>query len=261
MNIAYQTYGAETNTPLVLIHPFPFDHRLWEQVARSLSANYFVVTPDIRGCGGSALGSQEPNLDLVAEDILDLLNDLNLTEVVLGGISLGGYVAMAIARLKPQLLTGLILVDTKASSDSETARENRIRVAQQMTQSGKVELFAEQMLTTVVGKYTHENRPEVVAQVKSWMLDANAKTIAWLQLAMANRPASFDSLAALNVPTLLIRGAEDQISTTEDFLEMEKKLRQVTFVQIANSGHLPPIEDPIATTAAIGNWLSTFVDR
>lgn len=261
MKLSYKTFGDPIKTPTVLIHPFPFDHRLWEKVAHALSAKSFVITPDLRGCGGNELGNQEPNLDLLAKDVIDLLTNLNLTKVVLGGISLGGYVAMAIARLQPQLLNGLILVDTKASTDTEIARENRIKVAQQMTQSGKVELFAEQMLTTVVGKYTHENRPEVLTQVKNWMLDAKAQTIAWLQLAMANRQPSFSSLADLEIPVLLIRGVEDQITTEDDFLEMEKNLRQVTFVPIANSGHLPPIEDPIATTTAIDNWLTTFVDR
>ena len=251
--------GNSENPAIVLIHPFPFDSRLWFDVASDLADSYFVITPDLRGCGLTPLGAEPPNLDLLAEDIYELVTQAGLAGAIIGGISLGGYVAMALARKHPEIINGLILVDTKASADSQAAKENRLRVSVQMRESGKVELFADQMITNVVGDYTHANRPEVVLEVRDWMREANAESIAWLQEAMANRVESFETLASLEIPTLLIRGSQDSISTAEDFSQMEKKLRQVTYVQIPNSGHLPPIEDPIATTIAIENWLTTFV--
>ena len=261
MQLKMKTFGNPSNLALVLIHPFPFDSRLWEKVATTLGDKYFVVTPDLRGCGESKLGNDAPSIELLAQDVFELITQLNLTKPIVGGISLGGYVAMALAKSNPEVLGGLILVDTKASADASAAVENRLRVAKQMRESGKVELFAQQMLVNVVGQYTHENRPEVVAQVNDWMVSSSADTIAWLQEAMATRKDSFETLASLNIPTLLIRGSQDVISSAEDFIEMEKNLKQVTRIEIENSGHLPPIEDPTATASAIVSWLTIFADR
>ena len=130
----------------------------------------------------------------------------------------------------------------------------------QSTGSAKVSLFAEQMIENVVGSFTHENRPKVVTQVKNWILSAKPETIAWLQIAMAQRPESFSTLAALNIPTLLIRGEQDVISSAQDFSLMQENLRQVTYVEIPNVGHLPPVEDPVATFTAIDQWLTTFAN-
>jgi pimeloyl-ACP methyl ester carboxylesterase len=229
-------------------------------VAQKLSQKNYVLVPDLRGCGQSNLGTDEPSLNLLAKDILELVETEQLSEVILAGISLGGYVAMELSRINQEVLSGLILLDTKACADSSTAKENRLRIATQMESGAKVSLFAEQMLESVVGNYTLENRPDVVALVKNWMLDASPQTIAWLQRAMSSRPESFSTLEKLDVPVLLIRGAQDGISSAQDFVQMQKNLRQVTYIEISNAGHLPPVEDPVATFAAIDQWLTTFAN-
>lgn len=264
MTLSFREFGSlaskQDHQKLVLIHPFPFDGRIWYEVAEKLSTKNYVLVPDLRGCGQSELGKQDPNLDLLALDVIELLISKNLKKVVLAGISLGGYVAMAIARIDPELLAGLILLDTKASNDNEQAMHNRLRIAKQMQEGAKVSLFAKQMLDSVIGSHTQQNNPEVVKRVENWMLDAKPQTIAWLQQAMASRPESFSTLATLNIPTLLIRGMQDSISVKNDFSEMKKNLRQVTYVEISNAGHLPPVEDPNATFNAMEKWLLTFAN-
>ncbi len=262
MTVNYREYGQlkskiATNN-LVLVHPFPFDSRIWDQLASKLSDSNYLLAPDLRGCGETALGTEAPNLDLLARDLIELIESIGLTKVILAGISLGGYVAMAMARLDPSLISGLILLDTKASSDSPQTKENRFRIARQMSENSKTSLFVTQMAENIVSTHTKLNKPEVYEQVNSWMTEAKPETIAWLQIAMANRPASFLTLAQIDVPTLLIRGSADSISTEMDFLEMKKYLKQVTSIEIENAGHLPIIEDPVATANAIETWLTTF---
>jgi len=252
-----KTFGDSNNLAIVLLHPFPFSAELWEQVAIELAGNnYYVVTPDFRGCGNNELGSEKPNLDTLADDVFEVIQDLKIINPIIGGISLGGYVAMAMARLNPQSIRGLILLDTKASADSDLAKENRLKVADQMRQLKEVASFAAQMLPGVIGEFTKNNRPKVLNQVQVWMAAANPETIAWLQVAMADRKDSFSTLENFNKPTLLIRGEQDQISSDDDFMKMVKKLKQVTYIQISNAGHLPPVEDPSSTSQAIRNWLS-----
>ena len=257
-----QLENQQTGKTILLIHPFPFDGRLWGTVAQNLGAKNYVLVPNLRGCGQTDLGSDEPDLNLLAEDLIELAEIEKLEHLVLAGISLGGYVAMALARIKPELISGLVLLDTKAGVDSTEAKENRHRIAAQMQSTGraKVSLFAEQMIENVVGRFTHENRPQVVTQVKNWILAAKPETIAWLQLAMAERPDSFSTLATLNIPTLLIRGAQDVISSAQDFALMQKNLRQAIYVEIPNVGHLPPVEDPFATFTTMDQWLTTFAN-
>lgn len=127
-----------------------------------------------------------------------------------------------------------------------------------MSENSKTSLFVTQLAENIVSAHTKLNKPEVYEQVISWMTEAKPETIAWLQIAMANRPASFSTLAQIDVPTLLIRGSADSISTEMDFLEMKKYLKQVTSIEIENAGHLPIIEDPVATANAIETWLTTF---
>jgi len=252
--------NQQTGKTILLIHPFPFDGRLWGDVAKKLGKKNYVLVPNLRGCGQTDLGSDEPDLDLLAQDLIELIKSENLSQVVLAGISLGGYVAMALVRKRPELISGLVLLDTKAGADSPEAKENRLRIAGQMQSGAKVPLFAEQMIHNIVSEFTHETQPEVVAQVKNWILEAKPETIAWLQIAMANRPESFTTLAALDIPALLIRGSQDSISSAQDFALMQKNLRQAIYDEIPNVGHLPPVEDPVATFTAMDQWLTTFAN-
>lgn len=257
MQLDYQTFGDRTNHPIVLIHPFPFSAEIWRTVASDLSAaGYYVITPNLRGCGGTEIGNDDPDLDLLAQDILDLVSELDLVKPTIGGISLGGYVAMAILRKDKDVTDSVIFLDTKASADTVEAKANRLKVAKQMRAFGKVELFAEQMMANLISDVTKTNKPEVARQVLDWMKLTKPETIAWLQEAMANRPDSFKALNEFPGRALLIRGSDDAISSKQDFANLQKNLRQETYVEIANTGHLPIVEDPAAVTAAILSWLA-----
>ena len=262
MQLDYQTFGDPTNHPIVLIHPFPFSAEIWRTVASDLSAaDYYVITPNLRGCGVTELGDidfgeADPDLELLAQDILDLVSELDLVKPTIGGISLGGYVVMAILQKDKGVTDSVIFLDTKASADTVEAKANRLKVAKQMRAFGKVELFAEQMLANLIGEVTKTNKPEVTHQVLDWMKSTKPETIAWLQEAMANRSDSFQALNEFPGRALLIRGAADAISSKQDFADLQKNLRQATYVEIANTGHLPIVEDPAAVTAAILSWLA-----
>ena len=251
------TFGLASNPTVIMLHPFPFSAKLWQAVATQLAGeNLFVVTPNFRGCGDLPLESDKPSLEVLAQDIFELIEELQIQKPFIAGISLGGYVAMKMLSLKPSFAQGLILLDTKASPDSLAAKENRLRIAKQMRDQEEVSLLVEQILSSVLGIYTKENRPQVFQQVKNWILEANPATIAWLQEAIANRVESFSALAQFDGPSLLIRGAQDEITSAEDFDLMAKNLRQVTNTEINNVGHLPPVEDASSTAQIMGSWLS-----
>ncbi|MEK9810307.1 MAG: alpha/beta fold hydrolase, partial [Candidatus Nanopelagicales bacterium] len=165
-----------------------------------------VLAPDLPGFGSAQLPAADPAIDCFVDAILPVLND---EPAVVAGCSMGGYVALGIARRRPELVEALALVDTKATSDAPAAREGRERTAG-LAEAG--EDWSVGMITGLLGETTRARRPDAVRRVESVLATANAATVAWAQRAMAARPDSRDVVAALDVPILVVMGEEDTMS-------------------------------------------------
>jgi pimeloyl-ACP methyl ester carboxylesterase len=245
---------------VVLLHAFPLDKRLWDDVVDGVAdAGWDVVVPDLRGFGESAFGEDgsddEPALSWMARDVLGILDRIGVNSAVVVGLSLGGYVAMELARQDPSRIAGLALLDTKASADAEEARANRLRVAEQVLEAGSTVALARAMLPALLGPTTHETRPEVVERVRGWIEEADPEGVAWAQRAMAARPDSHADLAALTVPALVLWGDEDALSPRPEQDSMVEALRDARAVVVPGSGHLSAVEDPAAVVAALVAFL------
>jgi len=258
VSLTFDSYGSANNPAVVLIHPFPFRAEFWSAVAPAIAeAGFFVIAPNLRGCATSPSDDAGPDMNLLAADVWQLLTEQGIEQATILGVSLGGYVTLAMLRAKPQAVAGVALIDTKVTADSPAAMRNRERIASDIiTAHISVAQYAEQMLPTLLCEYTHENRGEVVQQVRGWISASSAPTIAWLQKAMAGRPDSSADLERFTGPTLLIRGAADVVSKPEDFQTMLELAQNPTFIEIENCGHLPPVEDPKASAQAIIAWLA-----
>ncbi len=246
---------------VVLLHAFPLDRRLWDDVVDAVAdAGWDVVVPDLRGFGESAYSEDgpddEPSLTWMARDVLGILDRIGVNSAVVVGLSLGGYVAMELARQDPSRIAGLALLDTKASADTEEARANRLRVADQVLEAGSTAALARAMLPALLGATTHETRPEVVERVRGWIEEADPAGVAWAQRAMAARPDSHADLAALTVPALVLWGDEDSLAPRPEQESMVEALRDARAIEVPGSGHLSAVEDPAAVVAA----LVTFLD-
>ena len=242
---------------VVLLHPFPFDARMWHQVALRLAMyGWKVLVPNMRGCGASPAGDQDPALSLLAADVWQCLDVHKVVKPIVIGISLGGYVSMEMLRQRPDGVSGIGLVDTKATTDSEEARDSRLLVARTMRDTGDVEAFAASMLPRLVSAEHAQSSSEVAALVTQWMNQAHPLTIAWLQEAMADRPNSVHTLEKFSGPALLLRGSDDEVCSAQDYEVMKSALPHATYREIAGTGHLPPIEDGLHTTDIIHEWLS-----
>jgi pimeloyl-ACP methyl ester carboxylesterase len=246
--------------PVVLLHAFPMDSALWAAQRRPLAqAGYRVITPDLPGFGGSALADGEPNLDVMADAVAALLDHLGIERAVVGGLSMGGYVTMALVRRHGSRLRALVLADTKASADTAEAAQGRLAMAAAVEQAGSTAAVAEAMLPNLLGTTTHAQRPEVVAAVRRWITAQRPAAVAWAQRAMAVRPESFADLAAFDGPVLVLHGAEDTISPASDAQAMADAARQggapTTLGAIPEAGHLAAVEAPDEVTRALLDWL------
>jgi pimeloyl-ACP methyl ester carboxylesterase len=240
--------------PVVLLHAFPLSSAMWQSTRQRLATRCRVITPDQRGFGATPLGTAEPDLASCADDVVALLDRLDLGRVVLGGLSMGGYVAMTVLRRHPERVRALVLADTKAGADPEPARENRLRIAAEVEREGPG-VLVERVLPALLGRTTAHFRPEVVARVRGLVEAAPPAAAAWAQRAMAARQDSLDVLAAAGFPALVVVGDEDVLSPVEDARAMADALPQGRLVVLPGAGHLTAVEVPDAFAETVGAFL------
>jgi len=242
---------AGQGPPVVLLHAFPLSCAMWLSQRTALSSSYRVITPDQRGFGASALGADPPSLDAVADDVAALLDTKGIDSAIVGGLSMGGYVAMALLRRHSGRVRALVLADTKASADSDVAREKRERMATAVEAGGESAVLLDEVLPTLVGRTTVEFRPLVHGRIQGMVQSAPGPAVAWAQRAMAARPDSFDTLRAADVPTLVIVGEEDELSPPAEAAQLADAVPGAQLVRLAGAGHLSAVEVPEDFNAAL----------
>jgi pimeloyl-ACP methyl ester carboxylesterase len=240
--------------PLVLLHAFPLSSAMWLAQREGLAASCRVVTPDLRGFGGSLLDDEPPSMDAMADDVAALLDTEGIDRAVIGGQSMGGYVTMAFCRRHPERVLGVILADTKAGADSEAARAGRERIATEIVDNG-TGILVEEVLPGLVGTTTKQRRGMVFGRVRGLVQAAPRGAVAWAARAMAGRPDSFGTLRSLQVPALVIVGEEDELSPVAEAEAMAQALPEATLTVIEEAGHLSAVEQPEAFNAAVTAFL------
>lgn len=242
-----------TGTPLVLLHAFPLSARMWtcqlERLPGPAGETARVIVPDQRGFGTAPLGDDAPSLDTAADDVARLLDGAGLDRAVVGGLSMGGYVAMAFARRHGDRLAGLVLADTKATPDTEQARANRERVARAVEARNSVRILADEKIEEgLLGPATD---PELVAHVRAMIAQAPPAAVAWAQRAMAARGDSLEVLAGVRVPAAVIVGEADTVTPLAEARLMAEALPDAELTVIPAVGHLSSLEAPETFNAAV----------
>lgn len=237
--------------PVVLLHAFPLHSGMWEGQVEALSRSHRVLALDYRGFGGSEPAPQGMTLDVLAKDVAEWLHCKGVSRATFVGLSMGGYVCMALHRLRPELFAAVVLADTKETADAEPARANRETYARQAVDKGMA-WVAEEMLPKLL-------RPacaaEVRKKVQGWILSNRPEGVAAAQRAMAGRPDSTGTLGAMDCPALVITGSEDGLTPPADGQRMQRLLRAARCVEIPGAGHLSNVENPAAFNAALVDFL------
>jgi pimeloyl-ACP methyl ester carboxylesterase len=240
---------------VALIHGFPLDSRMWDAQAAELSDCCRVIRPDLRGFGRSA--SQVPfSIESLADDLHELLKAIKAMPVVLAGLSMGGYVALAYARKYPTDLRGMILVDTRADGDTPEGKANRQKMIALARQSGS-EAIADVMLPRLLAPDAPRSRPQVAKALRSLMESCPPKTIEHALMAMRDRPDQTPFLASIPVPTLIIVGDADAITPPEVARAMHEQVPNSHLEVIRGAGHMAPMEQPAQVNQAIRHFMGT----
>ncbi len=242
--------------PLVVLHAFPLDGRLWMNQARALSDDYQAIVPDMRGFGAAAhqLGAlDEIPIDLVADDIAALLDEKGIHKAVVGGISRGGYVALAFARRHPARLEALMLLDTRATPADGVEQQNWSETVDRLRREG-IGFLPDQMKDRLFGATTLATKPQLFEDVRRMILDQDPKCVAAAARGMANRPDARQALPHIHVPVLTLAGVEDKAFA--DTRAISDAIPEARFVAIEGAGHLSMLEQSGVVTETIRQFLA-----
>ncbi|MCE9636332.1 MAG: alpha/beta hydrolase [Planctomycetes bacterium] len=257
--VGYEDSGG-SGLPLVLIHGFPLDRTVWAGQSAGLGDVARVIALDLRGFGESALGGTTASVDDYAADVCDLLDALGVKKAVVGGVSMGGYVAMAFHRRFADRLIGLVLVDTRAGADSAEAKFARDASAALARAEGASAIAAQmigKMLTPETARRDERRRRSLLDMMSA---QPTAGVVAALG-ALRNRPDSTESIRAVAVPTLIVSGADDLLIPPKESQAMQAASRGARLALIPAAAHLPNYEQPAAFNAAVREFLATIEAR
>jgi pimeloyl-ACP methyl ester carboxylesterase len=249
------TVDEGRGVPVLLVHGFPLDHAMWQGQIDALKRDFRVIAPDLRGFGASSVTEGTVTMEQFADDLSGLLDQLKVAEpVVYCGLSMGGYIAFEFWRKYRQRVRGLVLCDTKAEADTAEAAQARLTMADKVLKEGPA-VAADAMLPKLLAKVTAETRPGIAEGLRQTILNTSPQGIAAAQRGMAERRDSKKLLATIDVPTLVIVGKEDQITTVEQMRTIAAATRVSAPVEVPDAGHMSPLENPAAVNAELMAFL------
>ncbi|HEV8378652.1 MAG TPA: alpha/beta hydrolase [Tepidisphaeraceae bacterium] len=252
--ISYTERGR--GLPLVLVHGFPLDNRIWEEQISALSDKSRVIAPDLPGFGKSK--STRPfTFESLADDLHAFLSQIKALPCALAGLSMGGYMSFAYDCKYPTDLKALILVDTKAEADTPEGKAGRNKMIETARSSGSPAIAAA-MMPKMITSDSQQKRPRLVQQVKAIMEFCPPLTIEHALAAMRDRTDYRDCLPSIAVPTLIIVGDADAITPPAVAESMHKEIPHSKLVIIKGAGHLSPMEQPEQVNQAMRQFLSTI---
>lgn len=248
-------YREEGRGPLLLfVHGFPLDHTLWLDQVAALATRWRCVAVDLRGFGDSGAVSGGPlTMELMADDLAALVAGLGEERADVVGLSMGGYVALALWERHPTLIRSLTLADTRAEADSPDGRRRREEMARSVVERGTGWLAGEMIEALLAPGASLEAR----ARLRSMVEGTRYETVVAALYGMRDRADRRDLLGTIEVPTLVVVGSEDRLMPPAASRELAGAIPGARLVEISGAGHLPPIERP----AGLAGALEAFLDQ
>ncbi len=247
--------------PVLWIHGYPLSNMLWDIQLNDLTDIARMIAPDLRGHGMTDPTEPPYSMGLFADDCAALLDHLGIFgPVVVGGLSMGGYVAFEFCRKYPDKVAGLILAATRSGADSDEVKEARDKAAGVAIAEGTGPI-AEGMLPKLLAPDNYKDQPDLVDYVREMMMETSPDGVVGALAAMRDRPDSTPDLSALDVPVLILHGAEDQLIPVAEAETMATALPSAKLVVVPGAGHLPNLEQPEIFNDAVRDFLEIFYEE
>ena len=258
ITLAYDDRG--TGIPIVFLHAFPLNRTMWTAQQAALGQRFRTISIDLRGHGESDAPFWRYSLEQYASDVKELLAGLGIARAVFVGLSMGGYLEFTLYRLYPELILGLVFADTRAEADKPEQRQWRFNLAQRTASTGPAAVIAD-MLPKLLALKTYERDPDLVERVRSIQAAAPVAGIIGDLMAMAERPDSADLLSSISIPTLVIVGEDDVLTTPADAQRIANGIPGAKLVVIPGAGHLSNMDQPDLFNRAVGDFAAGLSTR
>jgi pimeloyl-ACP methyl ester carboxylesterase len=244
--------------PLLLIHGFPLSNKIWEPQTEGLAGAARLLAPDLRGHGESEATPGPYSMEMLADDCVLLLDTLGVKQpAVVCGLSMGGYVALAFFRKHRARLAGLILAATRAGADSPEGKTNREKSAARVREEG-IQAVIGSMLPKMLAPKTYDTNPALVERVERIMEETSEEGMIAALLGMRDRPDSNPLLDRIDIPTLILHGADDQLIPVAEAEAMRSAIRDSKLEVLPVAGHLLNMEQPALFNQTVRDFLASI---
>jgi len=257
LNQFYNDRGNEDGIPVIFIHGFPFDSSTWENQVVALPSNFRPVVYDVRGHGQSEVGDIPYSLEFLVDDLFALIENLELQQPILCGLSMGGYIALRAYEKWPGLFKALILCDTRAEGDSNTAKINRAHAIKTIW-NGDIKKYAEDSVKNLFWSENILSKIPEIVQIKSIIEKTSPDALCAALMALAARTDSTEILTGINIPTLIIVGEHDKITPPIAAEFLHENINGSELVIIKKAGHLSNLENPEEFNKALLHFLENM---
>jgi 3-oxoadipate enol-lactonase len=244
---------------LLLLHAFPLDASMWDAQVAALSGGYRCLRPDFWGCGSSPPPPGDPTIDGYAATVLRELDECGVTDFALCGSSMGGYMAFALLRAAPDRVRSVVLAGSRAAADSDSARAARMEMIDQVRGAG-VEAIVEPMTERLLCQRCR-GEVHVADPVRGRIRRCSSAGIIAAIEAIASRRDSTSMLRDLRVPVLVACGTDDIIVPIAESRDMAGAIPGAQLHEFEGTAHLPSLEQPMAFSALLGNFLDATTAR
>ena len=243
--------------PLLFVHGFPLDHRMWQAQIEYFKNTFTVVVPDLRGFGATDVTRGTVSMKQHAEDLNMLLHELNFEkDVIFCGLSMGGYIAWEFWKHFPQRLNALILCDTRAGSDTEEGINNRLKMVDLVLKHGP-EPISSSMIPNLISENSQRTFPEIAEILTEMIESTDREGIAASQRGMAKRNDFMKEICNIQIPTLCLVGSEDQLTPPDVMKAMSSQIPNSKYTEVPGVGHMAPMEAPVAVNQIIEEFLAS----
>lgn len=254
--LAVRTDGANDAEAVVLIHGFPLAKEIWDAQAQSLARAHRVVRPDLRGMGASSVPPGPYLMETLASDIAAVLDALAIERATLVGHSLGGYVALAFARMFSERVRRMALVCSRLGADDRERAAARLELADRVEREGSIDPVLDAFVPRLFSPERYAAQEEIVAQVRALASRTDPAGAAAALRGMALRDSAQDIAADLDLPVTIVAGGCDATIPAQEAAEIARAFAQGELVECPRSGHLPMLEEPAAVTEALERLLA-----
>lgn len=256
MKITFEEHGE--GFPVVLLHAFPLSGKMWSPQIKAITEEKFrLILPDLRGFGETSNFADINSIEDMAKDIAELLDNLEIEQAIIGGLSMGGYVTFNLFRLNPERFKAMILCDTNCSADTEEKRENRYKLIEEIEEKGSQALI-DKMLPNLIGEITKQNNESLVSELSRTFTETNPQAAIAALRGMAERRDHSEILGEIKVPTILIFGEDDSITDVKTARQINEQIAFSNLSIIKNAGHYSNLEQPELFNSALMKFLKTI---